>query len=120
MWLLLMKPITSPAQVRKRRGDGVSTDHPSRRRDDRGDLSSEQHAQREVYRRWEFGLLGLVSDARGRDHGSMRATMTISSPERACSCHRWEVPDGHNIAAHAFASCYVTGRGWVRNGSQEM
>jgi hypothetical protein len=50
----------------------------------------------------------------------MRATMTISSPERACSCHRWEVPDGHNIAAHAFASCYITGRGWVLNGSQEM
>ena len=97
-----------------------SADHPSRRRDDRGDLSSEQHAQREVYRRWEFGLLGLVSDARGRDHGSMRATMTISSPERACSCHRWEVPDGHNIAAHALASCYITGRGWVLNGSQEM
>jgi hypothetical protein len=73
MWLLLMKPITSSAQVRMRRGDGVSADHPSRRRDDRGDLSSEQHAQREVYRRWGFGLLGLVSDARGGDHGSMRA-----------------------------------------------
>jgi len=67
-----------------------------------------------------FGLLGLVSDARGRDHGSMSSTMAISSPERACSCHRWEVPDGHNVAAHAFASCYITGRGWVLNGSQEM
>jgi hypothetical protein len=46
--------------------------------------------------------------------------MTISFYERACSCPRWEVPDGDNIAAHAFASCYITGRGWVLNGSQEM
>jgi hypothetical protein len=46
--------------------------------------------------------------------------MTISWSERACSCHRWEVPDGDSIAAHAFASCYVTGRGWVLDGSQEM
>jgi hypothetical protein len=30
MWLLLMKPITSPAQERKRRGDGVSAiTHPA-------------------------------------------------------------------------------------------
>jgi hypothetical protein len=46
--------------------------------------------------------------------------MTISSPERACSCRRSEVPDGDSIAAHAFASCYITGWGWVLNGSQEM
>jgi hypothetical protein len=46
--------------------------------------------------------------------------MTISFYERACSCHRWEVPDGCDIAAQVFASCYVTGRGWVLNGSQEM
>ena len=71
-------------------------------------------------RRWEFGFRGLVSDARGRDHGSMRAIMTISSSERACSCHRWLVPDSHDIAAHALASCFITGRGWVLNGSQEM
>jgi hypothetical protein len=62
----------------------------------------------------------LVSDARGRDHGSMRAQMTISSPESACSCRRREALGGHNIAAQAFASCYTTGRGWVLNGSQEM
>jgi len=90
------------------------------RRDDRGDLSPEQHAQLEVCRHWDFGLLGLVSDARGRDHGSMKATATISSAEGACSCYRWEVPDGYNVAAHAFASCYITGRGWVLNGSREM
>jgi hypothetical protein len=58
MWLLLMTPITSPTQVRKRRGDGVRTDHTSRRRD-RGDLSSDKHTQREVYRRWEFGYSAL-------------------------------------------------------------
>jgi hypothetical protein len=46
--------------------------------------------------------------------------MTIFSSERAGSCHGSEVPDGCDIAAHAFASCYVTGRGWVLNGSQEM
>jgi hypothetical protein len=62
----------------------------------------------------------LVSGARGRDHGSMRAQVTISSPEPACSCRRREALGGHNIAAQAFASCYATGRGWVLNGSQEM
>jgi hypothetical protein len=46
--------------------------------------------------------------------------MTVSSPERACSCRRWEVPGGQNIAAQAFASCYTTGRGWVLNGSHEV
>jgi len=46
--------------------------------------------------------------------------MTISSPEPACSCRRWEASGGHDIAAQAFASCYTTGRGWVLNGSQEM
>jgi hypothetical protein len=51
--------------------------------------------------------------------GSVRATMTISFYERACSCYRWGLPDGRNIAVHAFACCYVTGRGWVLNGSQE-
>jgi hypothetical protein len=44
--------------------------------------------------------------------------MTIPFSERACSCHRWKVPDVHSIAAHAFG-CYITGRGWVLNGSQE-
>jgi len=46
--------------------------------------------------------------------------MTISSCERACSCHRWDVPDGHDIAAHVFASCCITGRGEVLNGSRGM
>ena len=50
----------------------------------------------------------------------MSSTTTISSYEQACSRHRWEVPDGYNIAAHAFAYSYITGRVWALNGSQEM
>jgi hypothetical protein len=46
--------------------------------------------------------------------------MTTSFLERACSCDRWEAPGGDNIAARALASCSVTSRGWVLNGSQEM
>lgn len=64
--------------------------------------------------------LGLVSGARGRDHGAMGSTRTICSYEQACSGHRWEVPDGYSIAAHAFAYCCVTGRVWALNDSQEL
>jgi hypothetical protein len=49
----------------------------------------------------------------------MRSTTTISSYEQACSRHRREVPDGCNIAAHAFASAYI-GRVWALNAGQEM
>jgi hypothetical protein len=44
----------------------------------------------------------------------------ISFFEQACLRHRWEAPDGCNIAAHASASSYVTGRVWALNGSQEV
>ena len=30
--------------------------------------------------------------------------------------HRWQVPGGYNIAAHAFACCYMTGRVWSLSG----
>jgi hypothetical protein len=50
----------------------------------------------------------------------MSSTTTISSYEEPCSRHRWEVPDGYNIAARVFASSYITGRVWALNGSQEM
>jgi hypothetical protein len=50
----------------------------------------------------------------------MSSTTTISSCEQACSRHRWEVPDGYDIAARAFASCYTTGRVWSLNGSRGM
>ena len=46
--------------------------------------------------------------------------MTISSSEGAGSCRGWEVSDGHNFAARAFASCFITGQGWVLNRSQEL
>lgn len=64
--------------------------------------------------------LGLVSGARGRDHGSMGSTTTICSYEQACSRHRWDVPDGYNIAAHAFPDSSITGWVWALNDSQEM
>ena len=50
----------------------------------------------------------------------MSSTTTISSYEQACLRHRREAPDGCNIAAHAFASSYITGRVWALNGSQGM
>jgi len=34
--------------------------------------------------------------------------------------YRREAPDGCNIAAHAFASCCITGRVSALNGSQKM
>ena len=64
--------------------------------------------------------LGLVSGGRGRDHGSVGSTTTTCSCEQVCSRHRWDVPDGYNIAAHAFAYCCITGWVWVLNDSQEM
>ncbi len=66
-------------------------------------------------------MFGLVSDTRGRDHGSMSATTTISS-EQACTrrrFRRWEVADGYNIA-HAFAYWDITSRVWALNDSQKM
>ena len=48
------------------------------------------------------------------------SSATISSYQQVCSRHRWEVPDGYNIAAHAFAYSYITGRVWALNDSQEM
>jgi hypothetical protein len=50
----------------------------------------------------------------------MSSTTTISSYEEPCSRHCWEVPDGYYIAARAFASCYLTGRVWALDNSQEM
>jgi hypothetical protein len=50
----------------------------------------------------------------------MGSTTTICSYEQACSRHRWDVPDGYNIAAHAFAYSCITGRVWALNDSQEM
>jgi hypothetical protein len=50
----------------------------------------------------------------------MRSTTTISCYKEPCLRHRWEVPDGYNIAARAFASSYITGRVWALNDSQEM
>jgi hypothetical protein len=79
-----------------------------------------KHAQRKVYGSEAFGLRGVVSDARGRDHESMSSTTTISSYEQACLRHRREAPDGCNIAAHAFASSDITGRVWAPDGSQGM
>jgi precorrin-6B methylase 1 len=48
------------------------------------------------------------------------SSTTISSYQQACSRHRWEVPDGYNIAAHAFPYSYITGRVWALKDSQEM
>jgi hypothetical protein len=50
----------------------------------------------------------------------MGSTRTICSYEQACSRHRSEVPDGYNIAAHAFAYSCIAGRVWVLNDSQEL
>jgi hypothetical protein len=50
--------------------------------------------------------------------GGMGSTRTICSYEQACS--QWEVLDGYNIAAHAFAYSCITGRVWVLNDSQEL
>jgi hypothetical protein len=67
-----------------------------------------------------FGLLGLVADARGRDHGSVSSTATIFSHEQASSRHGWGVSDGYNIAACTFASFLISGRVWALNRSWEM
>jgi hypothetical protein len=64
-------------------------------------------------------LTRLVSVTRGRDDGSVSST-TIFSYQGACSRHRWEVPDGYNIAAHAFLYSCITGRVWAFKDSQEM
>jgi hypothetical protein len=50
------------------------------------------------------------------------SSTTISSYQQACSRsrHRWEVPDGYNIAAHAFPYSFITGRVWALKDSQEM
>ena len=61
----------------------------------------------------------FVSDARGRDHGLVSST-TISSCQQAWWRHRWEVLDGYNIAGHAFAYSYISGRVWALKDSQEM
>jgi hypothetical protein len=60
-----------------------------------------------------------VGRARTRSWG-MGSTTTICSYEQACSRHRSEVPDGYNIAAHAFAYSCIAGRVWVLNDSQEL
>jgi hypothetical protein len=49
----------------------------------------------------------------------MSSTTTIASYEQACSRHHREVPDGYNIAAHAFGSSRITCRVWAVNGSQD-
>jgi hypothetical protein len=48
------------------------------------------------------------------------SSATISSYQQACWRHRWEVLDGYNIAAHAFAYSYITGRVWALEDCQEM
>ena len=48
----------------------------------------------------------------------MGSATTICSYEQACSRHRWDVPDGYNIAAHAFAYCCITGWVWALSDSQ--
>jgi hypothetical protein len=67
-----------------------------------------------------FGLLCLVSDARGRDHGSMSSTTTVSRYEQACSRYCWELSGGYKVEAYVCASSYSTGRVWVVNGDQEL
>src|ERR1039458_514528 len=59
------------AQEPPRRSRPRRARHSPRRRDDRSEPSPEQHAQRKVYGSEAFGLRGVVSDARGRDHESM-------------------------------------------------
>jgi hypothetical protein len=78
-----------------------------------------RHAQRTVHRSEAFGLGGVVSDARGRDHESMSSTTMICSYELACLRHRRGVPDC-NIVANAFACFCITGRVWALNGGQEV
>jgi hypothetical protein len=48
------------------------------------------------------------------------SSATISSYQQACSRHRWEVPDGYDIAAQAFRYSCITGRVWALKDSQEM
>jgi hypothetical protein len=132
--VMLMKPITSPAQVRKRRGDGVSAVcMPAGAGVAGGDARITHPADATIVAisvpsntpSVRLSTLGVwltrpcVGRSRTRSWVS-EGPMTISSSEGVCSCRRWEVPDGHNIAAHAVASCCITGRGWVLNRSQEM
>jgi hypothetical protein len=66
------------------------------------------------------GLLGVVSDARNRDHESMTCATTVSASEQACACHRWKAPDCFDIAADECACFYFTGRVWAVSGGQEL
>jgi hypothetical protein len=50
----------------------------------------------------------------------MSSTTTISSCEQAFARRRWMVPGGYNIAAHAFAACFIIGGVWALSGSQQM
>jgi hypothetical protein len=68
-----------------------------------------------------LGLLGVVSDARKRDHGSVSSATTVSAYEQACARQLWKVPDRGSIAAHTFASSRATEAigdrvvtGWIR------
>jgi len=67
-----------------------------------------------------FGLLSLVSDVRGRNHGSMSSAAMISVYGPACSRHCWEVPAGHDIAARTPALVHIFGRVWALCGSRGM
>ncbi|MGA2927845.1 MAG: hypothetical protein ABSG43_17980, partial [Solirubrobacteraceae bacterium] len=66
-----------------------------------------------------LGLLGLVSDARERDHGPISSATAIFSYERACSRFGWDVPDGFSIACAPACSCIAV-RVCALNDSKEM
>jgi len=48
------------------------------------------------------------------------SSRTISSYQQACWRHRLEVLEGCNLAAHAFAYSFITGRVSALEDSQEM
>ena len=103
-------------------GDGIGIRWSAARRDRTVEVPAPArlHAQRELHGSLVFGLLGLGSGPRGRDHGLVSSAVMITPNERASSWQRCGVPDVDNIVASAFAFSCIYGRVWAFGRRREV